>query len=301
MATAAYYAWVAAGRPNNGPIRPLKMLRDRLRRYGYTVYDLGDTSHQTHNPPEDHTCFSASGWPVTAQRWWIHAIDIMPPPPGKGLPSLQRLGAQMLADKKAGIFHPLKYMNWEPERDWGGACYQERFMPDYQRRTSSDRGHIHLSGRSDMVAYTGADNYDPVARLRGESTTTSTPGDDDMPLLFFAKLANDPTVRLVDSFMTNRAVTADEFPVLKQALGDNKVGTTVWEWPNDAAHKKLFGVNIDSLDDVPEPLMVTLSADQLADLGVQVRQGVPSLDQIRGVVDEELDEQSRGGADVDAP
>ncbi len=179
MSTAAYNAWISAGRPNNGPIRPLKMLRDRLRGYGYTVYDLGDTSHQQHNPPEDHTCFSATGWPVTAQRWWIHAIDIMPPPAGSGLPSLQRLGAQLLADKKAGVFEPLKYMNWEPERDWGGACYQERFMPTYVRRTSSDRGHIHLSGRSDMVTYTGADNYDPVARLRG--TTTPTQGV-DMPL-----------------------------------------------------------------------------------------------------------------------
>ncbi len=131
------------------------------------------------------------------------------------------------------------------------------------------------------------------------TTSTPTPGD-EMPLLFFAKLAGDPTVRLVDSFMTNRFVTAVEFPVLKQALANNSLGTTVWEWPNNEAHKALFGVNIDSIDDTPEPLLVTLSPEQLADLGVRIREGVPSLDQIRGVVDDELDEQSRSGADNDA-
>lgn len=131
------------------------------------------------------------------------------------------------------------------------------------------------------------------------SGTTSTTLGDDMPLLFFAKLAGDPTVRLVESFMTNRAISGVEFPVLKAALAGNQIGTTVWEWPNDDAHKLLFGVNIDSIDDEPEPLLVTLSPEQLTDLGVQIRQGVPSLDQIRGVVDDELDEQSRGGADAD--
>jgi hypothetical protein len=139
---------------------------------------------------------------------------------------------------------------------------------------------------------------DVQTALRGESTPT--PQGDDMPLLFFAKLAGDPTVRLCESYMTNRFVSATEFPVLKQALIANSLGATVWEWPNDAAHRALFGVNLDPIDDDPEPLLVTLSPQQLTDLGVQIRQGVPSLDQIRVVVDAELDEQSRAGADSDS-
>lgn len=288
MATAAYNAWVAAGRPNNGPIRPLKMLRDRLRRYGYTVYDLGDTSHQTHNPPEDHTCFAATGWPVTAQRWWIHAIDIMPPKPGSGLPSLQRLGAQLLADKKAGIFHPLKYMNWEPERDWGGACYQERFMPDYQRRSSSDRGHIHLSGRSDMVAYAGADSYDPVARLRGESTTTQ--GDDDM-----ATSQEIWTHDLQDDVGGVVKVEPAYRVLLRAADGVTALKADV------AALKARPAVD-------PAQVVAALAADGgfvdrlAAAVAAQVTLNAgPTAAQVRQIVDEELDEQSRGGADTDAP
>lgn len=133
----------------------------------------------------------------------------------------------------------------------------------------------------------------------GSAAAIPTQGDPDMPLLFFAKLKDDPTVRLVDSFMTNRAVSGVEFPVLKAALAGNSVGTTVWEWPNDPAHKMLFGVNIDSIDDAPEPLLVTLTPAQLADLKVTIREGVPTLDQIQGAVDTELDEAFSAGADKD--
>ena len=114
----AYQDWVNAGKPISGTARPVKRVGDRLRAYGYTVYYIGDDSHMKAGTPQDHTPFSATGWPVPSPRWWIHAFDVMPPPAGKGLPSLQQLGAQMLADAKAG--HPgmawLKYQNWEPER-----------------------------------------------------------------------------------------------------------------------------------------------------------------------------------------
>ncbi len=178
-------------------------------------------------------------------------------------------------------------------------CRNRGWNPD---RTVSGHKEHQPGGKIDPQGITmSAFRADVRAAIASASGTTTTPeGDPDMPLLFFAKLAGDPTVRLVDSFMTNRFVTAVEFPVLKQALANNSLGTTVWEWPNNDAHKALFGVNIDSIDDTPEPLLVTLSPEQLADLGVRIREGVPSLDQIRGVVDDELDEQSRGGADTDS-
>lgn len=184
MTSAQHRAWLNAGKPVSGLIRPLARLRDRLRGYGYTVYDMGNQQHLDHQPPEDHTPYAATGWPSPSPKWWLHAIDIMPPPAGSGLPTLQQLGAQMLADAKAG--HPgmrwLKYMNWEPQGNNTGPCYQESFKGPYHRGTSTDRGHIHQSGRTDMTDYAGADDYDPVARIRGTNPPTPQPQGDDMLL-----------------------------------------------------------------------------------------------------------------------
>ncbi len=183
MATAAYYAWDRDGRPWK-VAAPVKAIGDRLRSYGYVVYYLGsdDSSHLQSAKPQDHCPFAVTGWPVKHPYPWVLAMDIMPPKAGSGLPSLQRLGAQMIADRQAG--HPgmawLKYVNHEPDRDNGGACWHHSWQPNYSRVASTDRGHIHASGRSDMVTAAGAAaDYDPVARVRG--TTTPTQGV-DMPL-----------------------------------------------------------------------------------------------------------------------
>lgn len=144
----------------------------------------------------------------------------MPPRAGSGLPSLQVLGAQMLADKLDG--HPgmawLKYQNWEPQRDNGGFCYQDSFKPSHVRTSSTDRGHIHQSGRSDHVTYAGADAYDPVARVRGfraESTTLPTPAGDAMQMLI--KASDHPQVWLADG-MFRRPVTPEQVP----GVGNNQ-------------------------------------------------------------------------------
>lgn len=165
LTSQAYYNWASAGRPVSGLARPMARLRDRLRGYGYTVYDIGNDDHLTADFPEDHTPFSASGWPVPTPPWWLFAIDVMPP--GPGLPSLAQLAAQIRRDKMAGdpAAAWLKYMNWEPG---DGTCWHDSWQPGYTRSASSDRGHIHISGRSDMANYTGGDAYDPVARIRGE-------------------------------------------------------------------------------------------------------------------------------------
>ncbi|MEK8107399.1 hypothetical protein NKG94_23780 [Micromonospora sp. M12] len=105
-----------------------------------------------------------------------YAIDIMPPAAGARskvdglpLPSLQQLGARLVADRKAGVagIRWLKYMNWEPERNNGGPCYQDSWKPNYARRTSSDRGHIHASGLTGYESSTIGAGYDPVTRIRG--------------------------------------------------------------------------------------------------------------------------------------
>ncbi|MFI6332908.1 hypothetical protein ACIBBG_31955 [Micromonospora chersina] len=161
--------WINDGSPFR-LMTPAADLRDTLRRHGYTVYDIGNRDHLEADPPEDHTPYSATGYPGTAKYGVGYAIDIMPPKAGSGLPSLQQLGAQLLADRKAGVagIRWLKYMNWEPQEDNGGPCYKEAWRPTYKRTTSTDRGHIHLSGLTGYENSTIAAGYDPVARIRGE-------------------------------------------------------------------------------------------------------------------------------------
>jgi len=200
MTSAQHRNWLKAGGPVSGLIRPMARMRDLLRRYGYTVYDLGNSRHLDADPPEDHTPYSETGWPRRSPRWWLHAIDIMPPPPRSGLPLLQQLGAQLYRDKQAG--HPgvawLKYMNWGPQSD--SSAVQDSWRPDHQRSASKDAGHIHLSGRTDMTGYAGADDYDPVARIRGGQPPPADPAAPTQgePTMFLVKPANSATVYLSD-------------------------------------------------------------------------------------------------------
>lgn len=163
MASQGYRDWVAAGKPFT-LAAPLKRLRDILRGYGYTVYDIGNVSHQLADPPEDHMPYSATGWPNRSPRWYGFALDIMPPD-DDDLPTLAQLGAQIYADKMAG--HEglawLKYLNWEPGN---GECHHDKWQPDHVRTDSGDRGHIHASGRSDHYLTDTTGGYDPVARWR---------------------------------------------------------------------------------------------------------------------------------------
>lgn len=180
MASQAYYDWKADGSPKRYS-RPITAIANRLRDHGYTVYQEGNLAHLTHQPPEDHTFFPATGWPGRSPYPYCNAMDVMPPARGQKsnltgapLPSLQQLSAQLYEDKQAG--HPgtafLKYMNREPEGNNVGPCYHDSWMPTHSRISSTDRGHIHCSGRSDSVTSNLSDDYDLVARVLGE----------DMPL-----------------------------------------------------------------------------------------------------------------------
>lgn len=176
MATQAYYDWIRAGQPSQ-VARPIKAIGDRLRAHGYTVYYLGNGAHQTANTPEDHVPFSATGWPGRHPYPYVNAADIMPLAAGqrskldgKPLPSLQQLARALRADKMAEDPRTgwLKYINWEPDGDYTGPCWHDSWQPTYARQASTDRGHIHVSGRSDFVTSAVADGYDLVARARGE-------------------------------------------------------------------------------------------------------------------------------------
>ena len=163
------------------------VLRDVLRAAGYTVYDLGNEDHLDHQPPEDHTPYSETNWPGGQLYGTVMAIDIMPPPRGSGLPSLQTLGARLHADKVSGRYPPIKYMNWGPTSD--ASAVQCRWKPDHVQGSSSDSGHIHISFRTDYAAYAVSynplgDEMEQVDKVTGYASKGNTIGD------VFADLSN---------------------------------------------------------------------------------------------------------------
>jgi hypothetical protein len=100
-------------------------------------------------------------------------------------------------------------------------------MPNYERRTSSDRGHIHGSARSDCKDSTLSDDYDPVARLRQPE---QQPKDEDMqPVLI--RIDGD-YVRLVTMGVGHIPVADDADLKRWQAfMSANNMNTTVFGWP----------------------------------------------------------------------
>jgi hypothetical protein len=207
VATSAYHRWDRDGRPWK-PARPVKALAERLKAHGYTCYIIGsdDRSHLQADFPEDHSPFSKTGWPGPNPYPFVLALDVMPPKKGhrskidgQPLPSLQALGRQLRADKMSGHRGVawLKYMNHEPERDWGGPCWHESWQPLYRRRGTEDRGHIHMSCRTDFHLSAAADDYDPVARIRAGSEGGDDVSwtDDVIPLWGAHRTKTNPTAR----------------------------------------------------------------------------------------------------------
>lgn len=173
MASTAYTEWINAGRPYT-LILPARHLQKNIRVYGLTVYDYPNDTHLKANKPEDHTPFSVTGWPGINKRWNARALDVMPRRDKLGnVNSAAKkenadIARQIIKDRDAG--HPgvvwIKYINWTDEH---GNCYHEAWQdlrnPNKRTTTSSsDRNHIHISGRSDMDSYEEAEDYDPVAR-----------------------------------------------------------------------------------------------------------------------------------------
>lgn len=148
-----YEQWLKDNSPWN-PAAPVLSIAQTMRKHGYIVYMLGDHRHLTANPPEDHTPYSHTPWPGSQPYPYVLAEDIMP----GGEWDLSKLGAKIFADKQAGNSElaGLKYMNWT---DANGDCWHDSWEPNHSRRTSTDRGHIHLSWRTDYV-HTPT-NYDP--------------------------------------------------------------------------------------------------------------------------------------------
>lgn len=176
--SAAYQVWLRAGQPDSGLALPLVQLRDVLRAAGYTVYDRPNAAHLQAQPPEDHTPFSATGWPKVSPLYWRHAIDVMPKSgDAAGARDLWLLGARIAGDRNAGLITWLKYINRPPAADLGRAI-QDSWQPGHAQRSSSDTGHLHLSSVTGVETLSAP--YNPLAAA---APTAALPSETDMLLV----------------------------------------------------------------------------------------------------------------------
>lgn len=211
MSSAAYKNWVSKGRPYT-LCRPCKELQATIRGHGFIVYDYPNDVHLTASKPEDHTPFSATGWPVGSAFGVAHALDIMPKNSSKAaMKELADLARTLMAAKDNGVeaVKWLKYMNWTDEN---GTCRQENWKTGKRVTvSSSDSGHIHLSARSDMDNVS-TDGWDPYNLT---TTNTTLSGDDDMPFLI---QHNASTAVFLSDGITARWLTQEDYTDITKSL-----------------------------------------------------------------------------------
>lgn len=212
MTSRQHQDWLNRGKPDSGLALPLQLLANLLASVGYTVYVYPNDAHLDAQPPEDHTYYSETGWPHASPKWWRHAIDIMPPPSGRGLPSLTELGQRILNARQADQITWLKYMNWPSDGDLNHAV-QDRWEPNHSRGSSSDTGHIHLSCITGVETLDEAFNPLTSVVVTGVVTPNPTEGEDDVPA-FLAKRNSDGALFICDG----RGISA--VPVTVGSLAD---------------------------------------------------------------------------------
>jgi hypothetical protein len=150
MASRAYYIWDSAGR-HWELARPIAELVEWAHRNGVEVLGtIGNEEHLTHEPPQDHTPFSATAWPEPLPGYIVTAID---------LKNINELGARIEVQARAGMLPWIKYMNHDGEHldsrdlDGDGKTWEEY--------PSSDQ-HVHLSIRTDWISKSIGD-FDPFS------------------------------------------------------------------------------------------------------------------------------------------
>lgn len=173
MTVTTYAGWVADGEPWHA-CQPVADFSATLKKHGYTVYVIGNSTHLHANPPEDHTPYSHTPWPGPQPYPAVLAMDIMP----GGSLDWHELGRRLVADKNAGVpgTEAIKYINWTNS---AGQCLHEKWEPNHQTSSSADTGHIHISFRTDYATSHVMANYDPIAITPvGNPTKPTTPQED---------------------------------------------------------------------------------------------------------------------------
>lgn len=153
MTLHTYAFWRDNGQPYSDAV-PIREQRAALVRiYGPGVLGeqlgtRGNQAHMTAHPPQDHTPFSATGWPVESPYGYGHALDWSGP-------NHERLGNYWIAQRTAGRSPWVKYINLRR--------VHYAWQPNLTRLTSSDL-HLHESIRSDWTQRSMAHGWAPLRR-----------------------------------------------------------------------------------------------------------------------------------------
>lgn len=263
MATSAYWAWAGRGRPFRLATWAAD-LKTLARQHGVRwLGDLGNDDHLQASTPEDHTPFSATAWPVALPDYCVCAVDMVDGP----------WSDRILEAARDGRLPWVKYLNfrgrnYSVKRQWRPVANPDR--------------HLHVSGRSDHTR-TGLAGFNPfVARVESAPVERTH-------LMYMVQATGDPSVYVSDG-MRRRHVDWDTYLVLRDVVKAPHVMV-----PDREALDRRGG----PLDMMSVP--VTLTAEQLDEIEAAAARGAPgpSLDEIERVVDKQLDEQARAGADND--
>lgn len=232
MAYAIYYQWDSLGRPLE-PARPIRDIVERIKaaypKAASTFSWYANEAHYQAEPPQDHTPFSATGWPKPSPEWWVFATDIMHRV-DLGV-DCNVLFGYWIGEARAGRMPWLKYMIWQAK------LYDVR----NGWRAQSNSGHfdhIHLSARTDFQHYS----------LGSWSIVPLPPPEADMPKLFIVTDSTPPDKVCISDGATRRWLTDDVDDVMyKWGLAFPTERVTM------AQADAYYGPDIDTLRGEPGP------------------------------------------------
>jgi hypothetical protein len=163
VASARYYTWDRLGRPLE-PAQPIREIVERLKSAFPRAVNLfgwgANEAHYQADPPQDHTPYSADGWPVPDPPWVVCATDVMHRT-DLGV-DCNVLFPYWLREARAGRMPWLKYLIYQ------ATIYDVRH--GWQPQANSGHfDHVHLSTRTDHL-----DTH--------LGSWSLVPGGDDMPL-----------------------------------------------------------------------------------------------------------------------
>lgn len=144
MASKAYYAWLDDGAPWTNAT-PVKDYVSQLGRMGWDlkhVGTIGDEAHLTANRPEDHTPFSATGWPNATPYGIVTALDLSGSH-SNGI-GWQDVAWWWLREARARRTPWVKYLTFQGKR------YDVRHDWNAVDATGHDE-HVHVSFRTDWI------------------------------------------------------------------------------------------------------------------------------------------------------
>lgn len=223
MTLKTYQDWIKDGRVWH-PALPIFEIASHLRLIkGAIIGTLGDTRHLEAQPPEDHTPFSHTGWPVASPYPYVHALDY-------GGTSWEVVCDYFIMEARHGHTPWAKYIN-------NGRGVEYRHQDGFTiGHPNPDAGHMHLSIRSDWTHKSiGIWNpLPPSLRPSGDVPVASLPvlksGSSGQPVRNAQGLLNAHGLRLtIDGSYGPATLGAVKTYQTKVGLtADGEVGTKTW-------------------------------------------------------------------------